>query len=179
MIKNIPNLLSFSRIIFSILLIPFIHIQSIFIIIYITIGITDVLDGFIARKFKCTSDLGAKLDSMADFTFYIIYLFVFYKLFSTIINNAQVIALVLTIALRFVNMLATKYKYGKVVFIHTLGNKAAGIIVFFVPLLLFVSYNNIVIWIILAIILTTAMEELLITIKYKEPELNRRSIFLD
>lgn len=179
MIRYIPNLLSFSRIILSILLIPFIHVPGIFIIIYITTGITDVLDGFIARRFKCTSDLGAKLDSVADFTFYIIYLFVFYKLFSTIINNAQVIVLVLIIVIRLGNMLVTKYKYGKVVFVHTLGNKASGIIVFLVPLLLLASYNNIVIWIILAIILATALEELLITIKYKEPDLNRRSIFFD
>ena len=69
---TIPNILS----LFRIFLIP------VFLIIYLTqdnqpyfiisalilllSGITDVLDGYIARKFKMTSELGKVLDPFAD-----------------------------------------------------------------------------------------------------------------
>jgi CDP-diacylglycerol--glycerol-3-phosphate 3-phosphatidyltransferase len=41
------------------------------LITFITIIISDVLDGFLARKLECTSSIGAKLDIISD-TFYTI-----------------------------------------------------------------------------------------------------------
>ena len=67
-IKYIPNILSIIRI----LLIPFILISVIYdkfflaILLIIIASITDFLDGRIARKYNATSDLGAKLDIVAD-----------------------------------------------------------------------------------------------------------------
>ena len=64
--KYIPNVLSFSRIILSIVLFYLNPVRLPFILIYIICGITDMLDGFIARKINATSEFGAKLDSVAD-----------------------------------------------------------------------------------------------------------------
>jgi CDP-diacylglycerol--glycerol-3-phosphate 3-phosphatidyltransferase len=61
-------------------------------------------------------------------------------------------------------------------FIHTLANKASGFVVFLIPMILFFIQNGIVIWVILIVIFLAAIEELLITIKYSEPDLNRKSI---
>ena len=65
---NLPNILSFSRIIF---LIPIIilfennmYLSS--VIFFLTASITDYLDGFFARRHNKTSDLGALLDLLAD-----------------------------------------------------------------------------------------------------------------
>ena len=41
-----------------------------FFIIYSIAGITDVLDGWVARKYGLASSFGAKLDSVADLLFY-------------------------------------------------------------------------------------------------------------
>ena len=38
--------------------------------IYIWCGISDILDGFVARKLKTVSQLGSKLDSISDLSFY-------------------------------------------------------------------------------------------------------------
>ncbi len=67
-IITIPNILSFYRIIsFPIVLyFAITKIENIFVILLIINLITDILDGFIARKFNMQSELGARLDSIAD-----------------------------------------------------------------------------------------------------------------
>jgi len=65
---DIPNLLSVIRI----LLVPvFVYLyikgyRAYAIGVFITAGLTDVIDGYIARKYNCTSDLGKILDPLAD-----------------------------------------------------------------------------------------------------------------
>lgn len=66
--KNIPNILSMLRI----LLIPF-FVRSLIVnnpqtagLILLASGLTDVLDGFLARTFNWQSQLGALLDPLAD-----------------------------------------------------------------------------------------------------------------
>ena len=68
MLKHIPNALTILRF----LLIPFIVIscvqgEYILAIIILTVsGLTDILDGFIARKFDLVSDFGKLMDPLAD-----------------------------------------------------------------------------------------------------------------
>lgn len=74
---NIPNLLSILR---MILVIPLLYSaltnqKTLFLIIFIIGGLTDILDGAIARKFKKTTELGSKLDSIADYIFFPIGIF--------------------------------------------------------------------------------------------------------
>lgn len=67
-IRNIPNILT----IFRIILIPFIVITIIndeyiiALVFFIISGLTDVLDGFIARKFNFITDFGKLIDPLAD-----------------------------------------------------------------------------------------------------------------
>ncbi len=68
MFKYVPNILTIMRF----LLIPFILLYAtadnyIAVMIVLTIsGITDVLDGFIARKFNFITDFGRLVDPLAD-----------------------------------------------------------------------------------------------------------------
>lgn len=68
MFKHVPNILTISRFVF----IPFIAyfimqdnytVATVFLIIS---GITDVLDGYIARKYNLSSDFGKLFDPLAD-----------------------------------------------------------------------------------------------------------------
>ena len=79
---TIPNILSFYRLIsFPIVLYFAIkQIENIFVILLMIDLITDVLDGFIARRFNMQTELGARLDSIADigmFSLGIIGIFIF------------------------------------------------------------------------------------------------------
>ena len=63
------------RIVSSLFLL-FIPLSSVrFIAVYTFTGLTDVLDGWLARKTGTASDFGARLDSVADLLFYGIVLF--------------------------------------------------------------------------------------------------------
>ena len=68
--KNLPNILSYARIAGTIWLILTKPLTPLFLTIYTITGVTDVLDGAIARKYGTTSEKGAKLDSIADLLFY-------------------------------------------------------------------------------------------------------------
>lgn len=67
--KNIPNILSVIRIIlvFVFVVVFFLPISKIWaLIVFLTAGATDVVDGFLARKFNWITDLGKILDPFAD-----------------------------------------------------------------------------------------------------------------
>ena len=67
--KNIPNILSVIRIIlvFVFVVAFFSPISKIWaLVIFLTAGVTDVVDGFLARKFNWITDLGKVLDPFAD-----------------------------------------------------------------------------------------------------------------
>ena len=67
--KRIPDLLSMSRIV---LCLPLLIVDAMtipFWVIYLIAGLTDILDGFLARRWAVESKLGARLDSLADFVF--------------------------------------------------------------------------------------------------------------
>lgn len=69
----LPNILTYSRILFSLLLLVFPPHAPFFTIFYLLCGVTDVLDGFAARKLHTESEKGARLDSAADLVFAAVY----------------------------------------------------------------------------------------------------------
>ena len=69
--KISPNKLSFIRIIFSLLLFFTKPLSYLFFIIYLICSISDVLDGYVARKYNLVTDFGAKLDSITDMTMFL------------------------------------------------------------------------------------------------------------
>ena len=65
----------------------FLPLKSIwFLVIYTFAGLTDVLDGWIARKTGSASEFGAKLDSVSDLLFYGIF---FNPSFSCLISDTS------------------------------------------------------------------------------------------
>jgi len=69
--KYVPNILSFMRLIAVIPLLLLTPLELPFMIIYVIAGLTDMIDGPIARKFDITSQFGAALDGFAIFCFYL------------------------------------------------------------------------------------------------------------
>jgi len=71
---NIPDYLSLSRILFTIFFLIFKDNPLILIIILALVVLSDVLDGYIARKLKITTKFGALIDPLADKFFVLIVL---------------------------------------------------------------------------------------------------------
>lgn len=67
--RNIANALTISRILCGVCLLFFEVFSLPFYILYLFCGLSDMLDGFVARKTKSVSEFGSKLDSIADVVF--------------------------------------------------------------------------------------------------------------
>ena len=69
MIISLINLLTFIRIVFAVIIFGFLAIKNYYLIalvLFFISGVTDYLDGFLARKYKATSQIGEILDPLAD-----------------------------------------------------------------------------------------------------------------
>ncbi len=71
--KQIPNMLTFSRALAPLIMIPTLLLNklNLALIEVIIFAITDLLDGYIARKYNCASTFGRKLDALCDKIFVI------------------------------------------------------------------------------------------------------------
>jgi CDP-diacylglycerol---glycerol-3-phosphate 3-phosphatidyltransferase len=174
--KAIPNCISFSRIIFSLILIFVKPLSVAFYAIYVICGFSDIVDGFIARKTGTTSRLGAKLDSMADMIMAGALLVVLYP----IVNPAtEIVIWIISIGIiRLASMVVALKKYKTFAILHTYGNKITGIALFIFPLLLPYIHTTMLMYIICVVASISAIEELIIQLTSSQLQLNKQSIFV-
>lgn len=165
-----------ARIIFAIAIIFSVPFETVFWICYLCGGISDLLDGFIARKLNQQSTAGAKIDSIADMTFAV-------AIFIVVIKNLSFpgwiwVCAVLITFLRVVSYIIGFYKYRTFTSLHTYTNKATGALIFAFPLL-YALWGMTVEGIILCFVaLISSLEELIIIIKSKELNRDRKTIFV-
>ena len=82
---NVANAITMVRIIGTLLLVFTQPFSALFFVIYTISGISDVFDGYVARKTKTSSAFGAMLDSIADLVLYaVMVLKIFPALLSTL-----------------------------------------------------------------------------------------------
>ena len=173
--KTIPNFISFSRIIFSLILIFIKPLSIVFYVIYILCGFSDIADGFIARKAGATSRFGEKLDSMADMIMAGVLLFVFYPIVNPTIEI--IIWVILIGIVRLSSMGVAMKKYKTFAMIHTCGNKITGMILYIFPLLLPYIHTTVLIYVCCVVASISAIEELIIQLTSSELKVNIKSIF--
>ena len=73
--RNMANIISIVRILCSIAILFCPVFSVVFYSLYIIAGLTDVADGWVARRTNTVSEFGAKVDTFADFVFVIVCLF--------------------------------------------------------------------------------------------------------
>ena len=103
-----------------------------FFVLYIAAGLSDMLDGFVARKTGTVSQLGARLDTIADFVLVVVCLI---KLLPVLRIPAWMYVWIGIIALiKVVNIISGFVVQRKFVAIHSVMNKATGALLFLLPL---------------------------------------------
>ena len=135
----IPNLLTLIRFLGGIVLIFLPIPGKAFYTVYILCGLTDALDGFLARRLKTASPFGAKLDSIADLTFYGVSLIRMLPILRRRLPGWIWYIVAFVLALRLTSYLVAAFKLHKFAAIHTIANKATGAMVFGVGLVLNLS----------------------------------------
>lgn len=173
--KQIPNLITCSRIGLSVALLFVRPLGAAFYIIYILCGLSDMVDGLLARKFGATSRLGEKLDSLADFVMIGI---LFILLLPVIKPTLPIIIWVLGIvAVRFAAAGIAFVKFKTFAFLHTYSNKMTGLLLFLFPLALPVFHAVVVMYALCTAASISAIEELIVQVTSYELDANRKSIF--
>ena len=126
------NLITSCRILLSLLLLFFPALSPGFYGLYLAAGLSDMLDGFVARRTNSASPLGAKLDSMVDLVFLAVCLI---KLLPVLALPVWLWVWVGLIALlRLVNVVSGFVRRKKLVLLHTRANKLTGALLFLLPL---------------------------------------------
>ncbi|MBR5715845.1 MAG: CDP-alcohol phosphatidyltransferase family protein [Bacteroidales bacterium] len=155
--KQIPNLLSASRIALCLPLLMVDAMTMPFWTLYLIAGSTDMLDGFLARRWGVESKFGAKLDSLADFVFVIS---VGYKLFPLLKLPTALWMMIGIIALvKTVNAISSYVVRHRIEFLHTKANKLTGFLLFIGVMTFGHSYFIPVAWMIACIALFAAIQE--------------------
>ena len=109
-------------------------LSSSFYAVYLLAGVSDMLDGFIARRTNTTSSLGAKLDTLADFAFAAVCLVRLLPLFAW--PSWLLIWIALIAAVKLVNVISGWIIHRRFVSEHTRMNKLTGLLLFALPLVL-------------------------------------------
>ena len=103
-----------------------------FYVLYIAAGLSDILDGFVARHTDTVSKLGARLDTLADFVLVLVCLI---KLLPVLRIPAWLYAWIGFIALIKVGNIVSGFVVQKrFVAVHSVMNKATGALLFLLPL---------------------------------------------
>ena len=136
--KHLPNFITAFRFLGAFGLL-FSDVECVtFWVIYFACGLSDMVDGFVARKLHCESKTGAMMDSLADLAFVV----------GCCIKLTPVLIFPLwlwfwgaaIVVIKVINQISAIVMYKKCLFPHTIANKAAGLLLFLgVPLTVFLE----------------------------------------
>ena len=133
-IRYMANIITGCRILCSVLLLFFPVFSPAFYFWYLLAGLSDMIDGTVARKTNTVSAFGEKLDTLADFCLIAACML---KILPAIALPIYLWIWICVIAvLKTVNVISGVITQKKFVAKHTIMNKATGAILFILPLTL-------------------------------------------
>lgn len=164
--KYLANIISSSRILCAITLFFFSEISSLFMLIYFYCGLSDFVDGPIARKLGTISLLGAKLDTAGDVITYfaltkILYLESVFPVWGLIWLAAALVGLV-------ISAIISKIRLGKFYFVHSLFGKIFGASAFMFPFAIKIMKADLYMAVVCSMASIAAVESIIIQLKSKE-----------
>ena len=131
---NTANSITGLRIVCGIALLFFPVFSPAFYALYLTAGVSDMIDGTVARKTGTAGEFGSKLDTAADFVLVAVCLI---KLIPVLDIPIWLIIWIAVIAgIKLINVISGYVTRKEFVAAHTVLNKATGFALFFLPLTL-------------------------------------------
>ncbi len=163
-LKRAPCIISFSRILlvgvlwWLALALP--RENVLFAAVFLLCVVTDALDGYVARRWKLESNLGAKLDNIADTLVYLSLVGWIYLLIpKLLLDNLALIGS--TLAIYLADLALQFLRHGKRVPLHLLSGKLASVLLFvFVLHSLVFGVNELLKWLTFGVIFFCLFEEI-------------------
>ena len=130
--KTLANGITIIRILCSIAMLFCPVLSPTFYALYITAGVSDMVDGWVARRTHTASELGAKLDTIADIVFVIVCMVRLLPILDIpvwLYIWTGVIALI-----KIINIISGFVVQKRFVAVHSTMNKVSGLLLFILPL---------------------------------------------
>jgi len=132
-LKHLPNFITLLRIVGTACLLWLKPFTVPFYVVYTLSGMSDALDGWVARKYNLISEFGAKLDSAADLMYYAVMIIrIFPVLWVTLPKWIWILVGTVTL-LRLISYGVAAVKFKRFAALHTIMNKITGAMVFALP----------------------------------------------
>ena len=176
-IYSIPNLLSLLRI----ALVPVLALSAafnqghLFLLVLAISLLSDLLDGYFARKLHQVTELGARLDSWADIATYAMMLLGLYLIWPRIFDQQFFFLMAGTLSYLLPVIIAL-FRFGSYPSYHTWGAKLAALLVAPAFYLLILNDQQLFFRMIIILHVVVALEEVAITFFLKKSETNVASI---
>lgn len=174
---NTADEITLLRIVGTLGLVILIPSSATFFCVYTLTGLTDVLDGWIARKTKTSSDFGARLDSIADLLFYVVVLFRIFPIIENTLPGDIWYAVAIIVIVRISAYLTAMVKYHRFASLHTYLNKLMGMAVFLIPFMLITQYAVGCCFAVSAVAAIASLEELVIHLMKPNYNADTKSVF--
>lgn len=176
-IFNLANAVTSMRIWGAIAVLFIEPLGTAFYVVYTLCGLSDGIDGTIARKTGTSSEFGAKLDSISDLIFYVV---MFVKIFPVLWDRMPIwiwyiVGIVLIIRILSYSIAAIKFR--RFAAIHTYMNKITGSLFFLLPYFLLVPCDVQLCVVLCAFGFAGSLEELIIHCRAKEYIPEKKSLF--
>ena len=143
---------------------------------YALTGLTDVLDGWLARRTGTASEFGARLDSIADLLFYGVVLIRFLPVLRQALPGEIWYAVAVILLVRLAAYVVAAIKYRHFASLHTRLNKLTGAAIFLLPYVLAVSTGVGYSWAVCILAFAASLEELIIHLCRPGCRADRKSV---
>jgi len=149
----------------------FVLSKTFFLVFFAVAGLSDVVDGMLARHYKEETKFGAFLDSVADVVYYPTALLLYFFVPAVIVKHTWLIASVLCI---FALAMVSGLLRGKLVIPHLVSSKAFAVILYlFVLYTLIIGYAVTFFYATIVIGLWAAIEQF-IMLAFRRPRVKQR-----
>lgn len=177
-IYSIPNLLSLLRLALVPVLVvaAYLNEDQLFLLLLGICLLSDMLDGYFARKLQQVTEFGARLDSWADMATYAMMILGLNLIWPTIFDQ-QFLYLVAATLSYVLPVVVALVRFSSFPSYHTWGAKLAAVLIAPAFYLLVLYDEQTFFRLVIIFHLLVAMEEIAITIMLKQPKTNVASIF--
>lgn len=175
--RSIPNLITLSRILGTIILLFIPPLTSLFFFLYTLCGISDAVDGWVARKTNTSSEFGAKIDSIADLFFYVLVIIKLIPILRILLPGWFWLIISFVVLVRLISYLTAAIRFHRFSSLHTKMNKITGASVFLLPYFLLLPFAKIYCFIVAAVAFLSSVEDLILNIIRNEYHSNMKGLF--
>jgi len=166
-LKYIPNTITLSRIVLTAFLIFLTPLGPASIVVFLLAGVTDMVDGVIARRIKdAKTELGAELDSLADMFMVLVSVFVILPAMG--LWPQLWWFFIAALVFKLLSSVPGIVKHRKVFLLHTISNKILALLLFTGAILYFIfgaatGVNVYFVFLIVAVFVITLEEMIIIS----------------